>query len=70
MDSPAALRFFRLHGELDVHHARGLADALARAIDRGGSIEAAKSAVERSARAQWTFLDGAERLRQARLATA
>jgi hypothetical protein len=27
-------------------------------------------AVERSARAQWTFLDGAERLRQARLAAA
>jgi len=70
VDSPAALRFFRLHGELDVHHARGLAQALERALARGGSIEAAKAAVERSSQAQWTFLDGAERLRQARLAAA
>jgi len=70
VDSPAALRFFRLHGELDVHHARGLLEAVERAIARGGSLEAAKAAVERSSQAQWTFLDGAERLRQARLAAA
>jgi pyrroloquinoline-quinone synthase len=70
VDSPAALRFFRLHGELDVHHARGLLDGIERCLERGGSLEAAKVAVERSARAQWTFLDGAERLRQARLAAA
>jgi pyrroloquinoline-quinone synthase len=70
VDSPAALRFFRLHGELDVHHARGLLESLERCLARGGSLEAAKAAVERSARAQWTFLDGAERLRQTRLAAA
>ena len=70
VDSPAALRFFRLHGELDVHHARGLLESLERCIARGASLEAAKAAVERSAQAQWTFLDGAERLRQARLAAA
>jgi pyrroloquinoline-quinone synthase len=70
VDSPAALRFFRLHGELDVHHARGLLEALERCIATGGSLEAAKAAVKRSAQAQWTFLDGAERLRQARLAAA
>ncbi|HUM10735.1 MAG TPA: iron-containing redox enzyme family protein [Myxococcaceae bacterium] len=70
VDSPAALRFFRLHGELDVHHARGLLQSLERAVARGASVEAAKAAVERSSRAQWTFLDGAERLRQARLAAA
>jgi pyrroloquinoline-quinone synthase len=70
VDSPAALRFFRLHGELDVHHARGLLESIERCLARGGSLEAAKAAVERSARAQWTFLDGAERLRQARLAAA
>jgi len=70
VDSPAALRFFRLHGELDVHHARGLLEAVERAVARGGSLEAAKAAVERSSQAQWTFLDGAERLRQARLAAA
>lgn len=70
VDSPAALRFFQLHGELDVHHARGLVAALERAIARGGSLETAKAAVERSSQAQWTFLDGAQRLRQARLAAA
>ena len=70
VDSPAALRFFRLHGELDVHHARGLLESIARCIARGASLEAAKAAVERSSQAQWTFLDGAERLRQARLAAA
>jgi pyrroloquinoline-quinone synthase len=70
VDSPAALRFFRLHGELDVHHARGLLESIERCISRGASLEAATSAVERSARAQWQFLDGAERLRQARLAAA
>ena len=70
VDSPAALRFFRLHGDLDVHHARGLLESIERSLARGASLEAAKAAVERSARAQWTFLDGAERLRQARLAAA
>ena len=70
VDSPEALRFFRLHGELDVHHARGLLEGIERCIARGGSLEAAKAAVERSSQAQWTFLDGAERLRQARLAAA
>ena len=70
IDSPAALRFFRLHGELDVHHAHGLLEAIERCIARGAPVEAATSGVERSARAQWTFLDGAERLRQARLAAS
>src|SRR5215831_581606 len=70
VDSPAALRFFRLHGELDVHHARGLLEGVERCIARGASVKAATSAVERSSRAQWQFLDGAERLRQERLAAA
>ena len=70
VDSPAALRFFRLHGELDVHHARGLLEGIERCLGRGASLESAKAAVERSSQAQWTFLDGAERLRQARLAAA
>ena len=70
IDSPVALRFFRLHGELDVHHARGLLESIERCIARGASLEAAKAAVERSSLAQWTFLDGAERLRQARVAAA
>ena len=67
INSPAALRFFHLHGELDVHHAHGLLESIERCVSRGASLEAASSAVERSARAQWKFLDGAERLRQARL---
>ncbi len=67
ISSPAALRFFRLHGELDVHHAHGLLESIQRCLGQGASLEAARSAVERSARAQWAFLDGAERLRQERL---
>ena len=43
MDSPAALRFFRLHGELDVHHARGLLESIERCLAHGGSLEAAKA---------------------------
>jgi len=70
VDSPEALRFFRLHGELDVHHARGLLEGIERCLARGASLEAGKAAVERSSQAQWTFLDGAERLRQTRLAAA
>jgi len=70
VDSPAALRFFRLHGELDVHHARGLRESLERCLERGASLEAATAAVERSSRAQWQFLNGVERLRQERLAAA
>ncbi len=70
VDSPAALRFFRLHGELDVHHARGLLEGIERCLAQGASLEAARAAVERSSQAQWTFLDGAERLRQARLTAA
>src|SRR5512138_537650 len=68
IDSPAALRFCRLHGELDVDHARGLLESVERCIARGASLQAATSAVERSSNAQWLFLDGAERLRQSRLA--
>ena len=70
VDSPAALRFFRLHGELDVHHARGLLEGIERCLARGASLESAQVAVQRSSQSQWTFLDGAERLRQARLAAA
>jgi pyrroloquinoline-quinone synthase len=70
VDAPQALSFFRVHGALDVHHARELREALARALDRGGSLEVACEAVTRSAQAQWTFLDGVERLRQAGLAAA
>jgi pyrroloquinoline-quinone synthase len=68
VEAPEALAFFRMHGALDVHHARALLEALARALGRGGTLEQATAAVRRSAEAQWRFLDGVERLRQDRLA--
>jgi pyrroloquinoline-quinone synthase len=68
VDAPEALAFFRIHGALDVHHARELLEGLGRALGRGGSLEQATGAVVRSAQAQWRFLDGVERVRQARLA--
>jgi pyrroloquinoline-quinone synthase len=53
--------FFELHGQLDVHHAKDLLDALVR---RCGNDEALMSkacdAAVRSAKAQWLFLDGVE----------
>jgi pyrroloquinoline quinone (PQQ) biosynthesis protein C len=68
VQTPEALAFFRMHGALDIHHARELLEALGRAVARGGTIETATRAVASSACAQWRFLDGVERIRQSRLA--
>ena len=68
VEAPEALAFFRMHGSLDVHHARALLEALGRALGRSGTLDQATSAVRRSAAAQWRFLDGVEQLRQARIA--
>ena len=48
VDSPAALRFFRLHGELDVHHARGLLDGIARCLGRGASMSSPLNSLQDS----------------------
>ncbi len=64
IEAPEALAFFRIHQELDVHHAQDLLEGLARACQRtGASVEDAGAAAAASARAQWLFLDGVERRR-------
>ncbi|MBS2027002.1 MAG: iron-containing redox enzyme family protein [Deltaproteobacteria bacterium] len=64
--NPAALAFFKLHEQLDVHHASDLLNALSRACHGDAALEArACEAASRSAQAQWRFLDGAERVRLA-----
>lgn len=68
VDGAEALAFFRMHGALDVHHARELLESLRRALGRAGTLQQATEAVARSAQAQWRFLDGVERIRQARVA--
>jgi pyrroloquinoline-quinone synthase len=71
IEAPDAVAFFRVHRELDVHHAQDLLEGLARACQRtGASVEDACAAATASARAQWLFLDGVERRRQAAPATA
>jgi pyrroloquinoline-quinone synthase len=63
---PAALAFFKLHEQLDVHHAQDLLAALGRACgDDASKIDAACVAAAESAKAQWRFLDGSERARLA-----
>lgn len=53
--------FFSLHEELDQHHAAELLAALERRCAGDAALEArACDAAQRSAKAQWLFLDGAE----------
>jgi pyrroloquinoline-quinone synthase len=71
VEAPEAVAFFRVHQELDVHHAQDLLEGLVRACQRtGASLDDACVAAAASARAQWLFLDGVERRRQAAPATA
>ncbi len=58
--SPAALSFFALHQDLDVHHADALLLALERACPDAAAQERGCAAAASSVRAQWLFLDGAE----------
>jgi pyrroloquinoline-quinone synthase len=61
-----AVSFFALHEALDVHHARELLEAVARACgDDEARIEEACAAATASAKAQWRFLDGSEARRAA-----
>ena len=64
-------RYFTVHVTADVHHARVWRNALAAELaGHPEETEAALEAAEDAARALWTALDGAERRRQDRLATA
>ena len=58
--------FFALHEKLDVHHAAELLEVLERRCDSEADARRAAEAAARGAAAQWHFLDGAEKRRQAR----
>ena len=45
VEGAEALAFFRMHGALDVHHARELLESLGRALGRGGMLQQATEAV-------------------------
>ncbi|MGH2808097.1 MAG: iron-containing redox enzyme family protein [Actinomycetota bacterium] len=61
IDGPAT-DYFELHGNIDVHHSRELAEAIALTSD--GSLEEAEAGAAAGAEAIWMLLDGVERLRQ------
>ena len=64
--SERGLAFFALHESLDVHHAADLLSAVARLCGESPQrLELACQAATESAKAQWRFLDGAERHRLA-----
>jgi pyrroloquinoline-quinone synthase len=64
MTDAGAVSFFRLHEELDVHHAAALLAAVGRATNGDESLVARACArAADAARAQWRFLDGVERRR-------
>jgi pyrroloquinoline-quinone synthase len=66
VSSKRALAFFELHESLDIDHAADLLSALARLCgDDADRLALACEAASDSARAQWRFLDGAERARAA-----
>ncbi len=58
--------FFALHEQLDVHHAAELLAVLESRCASEADVQRAAEAAARSAAAQWHFLDGAEKRRQAR----
>ena len=57
------VEYFRLHGELDVEHSRGLADALAEIATTEDDIKQAEAGAATGARAIWGLLDGVARAR-------
>jgi pyrroloquinoline-quinone synthase len=67
----ATRRYFTVHTIADVHHARVWHNALAAELAaHPEQTEAALASGEAAARALWSTLDGIERGRQARIATA
>ena len=55
--------YFELHGELDVEHSRGLAEALTEVISSEDDIRQAEAGAATGARAIWGLLDGVARVR-------
>ena len=67
----ATRRYFTVHTTADVHHARVWRNALTAELSaHPEETEAALASGEAAARALWSTLDGIERGRQARIATA
>jgi pyrroloquinoline-quinone synthase len=58
-----AVKYFELHGELDVEHSRGLAEALAEVAQSEEDIRQAEAGAATGAGAIWGLLDGVARVR-------
>jgi pyrroloquinoline-quinone synthase len=63
IEGPAA-RYFALHGELDVEHARELADALSDVIEDEADLDRARAGARAGAEAIYGLLDGVARVRE------
>ena len=57
------VEYFRLHGELDVEHSRGLAAALAEVATTEADLRQAEAGAATGAGAIWGLLDGVARVR-------
>jgi pyrroloquinoline-quinone synthase len=55
--------YFELHGELDVEHARELAEVIAEVAEDEGARAEAEAGARAGAEAIWSLLDGVERVR-------
>ena len=65
VDGPAT-EYFVLHGELDVEHARELAEVVGEVAADDGGLAEAEAGARAGAEAIWGLLDGVERVRAAR----
>jgi pyrroloquinoline-quinone synthase len=61
----SATEYFVLHGELDVEHARELAEVIGEVADDADSLAEAEAGARAGAEAIWSLLDGVERVRTA-----
>lgn len=60
-----ATEYFVLHGELDVEHARELAEVIGEVAGDADSLAEAEAGARAGAEAIWSLLDGVERVRTA-----
>lgn len=63
VDGPA-LKYFELHGELDIEHSGELADAIAEIAKDEAALAEAEAGARAGAAAIWTLLDGVSRVRE------
>ncbi len=60
----AASKYFELHGELDIEHARELSEAIARVVASDEDLERARKGARAGAAAVYGLLDGVARVRK------